>query len=75
MRDVSKTILDELKYKPEINGRKDYKIGIIGAGRIAQQRQIPVYRYAGLNVAAVADVKTEALNKAKAASVWMTLIQ
>jgi len=65
MQDVSTTILDELDYLPKIPGRKDYRIGIIGAGRIAQRRQIPAYRYAGLTVSAVADVKQEALDRAR----------
>lgn len=59
-------ILSELKYRPRLKGKPDRKIGIIGAGRIAQQRQIPSYQWAGLEVAAVSDVKQEALDRAQA---------
>ncbi|MGB2957302.1 MAG: Gfo/Idh/MocA family oxidoreductase [Bacteroidota bacterium] len=59
-------ILSELDYRPMLKGEANFKIGIIGAGRIAQQRQIPSYRWAGLTVAAVCDVKQEALDRAQA---------
>jgi predicted dehydrogenase len=65
MKDVSKTILSELNYLPKIKGKKDYKIGIIGTGRIALRRQIPAYKYAGLNVVAVADIMSDALDRAR----------
>lgn len=65
MQDVSQTILSELDYRPKLKSNKDVKIGIIGGGRIAQRRQIPAYQYAGLNVAAVADIKQEALDRAR----------
>ncbi len=65
MRDVSETILSELDYLPMVEGYKDFGIGVIGAGRIAQRRQIPAYQYAGLNVVAVADIKQEALDRAR----------
>lgn len=64
MKDVSKMILSQLDYLPRVNGRKDYKIGVIGAGRIAMRRQIPAYLHAGLHVAAVADIKPEPLDQA-----------
>jgi len=65
MKDVRSSILAQLDYLPRIDGRQNYKIGIIGAGRIAQRRQIPVYQWAGLNVVAVADIKPEALEQAR----------
>lgn len=65
MKDVSSTILSELNYLPKITGKNDYKIGIIGTGRIALRRQIPAYLYAGLNVVAVADIKQDALDQAR----------
>jgi predicted dehydrogenase len=65
MRDVSATILSELGYLPRIKGRRDYKIGVIGTGRIALGRQIPAYQYAGLQVVAAADIKQEALDQAR----------
>ncbi len=65
MQDVSHSILDELEFRPKLKVKKDFKIGVIGAGRIALQRQIPSYRFAGLNVVAVADLKQGALDKAQ----------
>jgi len=65
MKNVSKTILSELNYLPSIKGKNDHKIGIIGTGRIALRRQIPSYQYAGLDVAAVADIKQDALDHAR----------
>jgi predicted dehydrogenase len=59
-------ILSELDYRPRLKGRTNLKIGVIGAGRIAQQRQIPSYRWAGLTVDAVCDAKQEALDRAQA---------
>ena len=64
MRDVSTTILAQLQYLP-VCKNKNVKIGIIGAGRIAQQRQIPAYRHAGLEVVAVADIEPTALERAR----------
>jgi len=63
MRDVSGEILNELDYLPRISGASDHKIGVIGAGRIAQRRQIPAYLYAGLDVAAAADIDPAALDQ------------
>ena len=65
MENVSKTILPELDYLPIFKNKKDYKIGIIGTGRIALRRQIPTYQYAGLNVVAVADINQDALDQAR----------
>jgi len=65
LKDVSQTILTELNYQPKIKGSKDLKIGVIGTGRIALRRQIPSYLWAGLNVAAVADIKQESLDQAR----------
>jgi UDP-N-acetyl-2-amino-2-deoxyglucuronate dehydrogenase len=59
-------LFTELGIPPRLTGSFRPKIGIIGAGRIAQQRQIPAYRHAGLTVAAVADLKPEALERARA---------
>ena len=61
----NQTILSELEYRPRLKGTPGLTIGIIGAGRIAQQRQIPSYRWAGLTVGAVCDVKEEALDRAR----------
>ena len=60
----SNSFLSELGCLPSIENADMHRIGVIGAGRIAQQRQIPCYRHAGLEVAAVADVKQEALDRA-----------
>jgi predicted dehydrogenase len=65
VKDVSKTILDELDYQPKITSSKGVKIGIIGTGRIALRRQIPAYLWAGLNVVAVADINQESLDQAQ----------
>lgn len=64
MNDVSSTILSELDYLPQLKGRTDRRIGVVGTGRIALQRQIPCYQNAGLEVVAVADLKQEALDEA-----------
>jgi predicted dehydrogenase len=39
--------------------RKDYRIGIIGAGFVIREVQIPAYRHAGYNVAAIASRSPE----------------
>jgi predicted dehydrogenase len=65
MDDVSSTILSELGYLPVIRGKADYRLAIIGAGRIALRRQLPAYRHAGLNVVAVADIQPQALENAR----------
>lgn len=44
---------------------EDYGIGMIGVGRIANQRQIPAYLNAGLKIVAVADVKEESMEGTK----------
>lgn len=59
-----RAFLDELGCLPRVDNAQHHRIGVIGAGRIAQQRQIPCYRHAGLDVVAVADIKQEALNHA-----------
>jgi len=65
MKNVSDSILTELSYRPKITGDSRLKIGVIGAGRISQRRQIPAYRHAGLTVVAVADINPEALAQAR----------
>ena len=64
MKDISARLLDNLEYRPVVRGRKDYGIGIVGAGRIALKRLVPAYGHAGLNVVAVADIRQEALDDA-----------
>ncbi|HPO16170.1 MAG TPA: Gfo/Idh/MocA family oxidoreductase [Candidatus Hydrogenedentes bacterium] len=64
METVDDSFLSTLAYRPVITHAKAHRIGVIGAGRIAQQRQIPCYRNAGLEVVAAADVKQEALDRA-----------
>lgn len=40
---------------------REFGIGLIGTGRIANQRQIPGYRNAGLHIASICDVKADIL--------------
>jgi len=60
--------LCKLDYRVHLNRKlnpKDYGVGIIGVGRIANQRQIPAYLNAGLNIVAVADIKEEIMKWTK----------
>lgn len=61
----NQALFAELGVVPRLRGSHRPRIGIIGAGRIAQQRQIPAYRHAGLTVAAAADIRPEALERAR----------
>ena len=54
-----------LKYKPTPPKTREYGIGIIGVGRIANKRQIPSYLKAGLKIVAICDINEERLNAAK----------
>jgi predicted dehydrogenase len=44
----------DLRHLPELPERRDYPIGIIGAGFIVADVQVPAYAAAGYNVAAIA---------------------
>jgi len=48
--------LSSLSCRPALPKTKDYGIGVIGVGRIANERQIPSYLEAGLRVVAICDV-------------------
>ena len=57
-----------LDYRAHLSQKVDvehYGIGMVGVGRIANQRQIPAYLNAGLNIVAVADVKQEVMEGTK----------
>jgi predicted dehydrogenase len=59
---VRQEAVSGLTYRVALNkgiDPRDFPVGMIGVGRIANQRQIPAYRNAGLRVEAVADVKAE----------------
>jgi predicted dehydrogenase/mannose-6-phosphate isomerase-like protein (cupin superfamily) len=53
--------ISHLPCRPAPPGTADYAIGIIGVGRIANDRQIPSYLGAGLKVAAICDTNQERL--------------
>ena len=57
--------ISALEYKPAPPKTRGYGIGIIGVGRIANERQIPSYLKAGLNVVAICDINEERLETAK----------
>lgn len=57
--------ISQLSYKPIQPRTKDYGIGIIGVGRIANHRQIPGYLKAGLRVVAICDINKENLESTK----------
>lgn len=57
--------ISQLSYKPVPPRTKDYGIGVIGVGRIANQRQIPDYLQAGLKVVAICDINKENLESTK----------
>src|SRR5437764_7038882 len=40
-----------------VEGRKDYGIGIVGAGAIVRHGHLPAYRAAGLNVVGITDLE------------------
>ena len=51
-----------LDYQPHLPPKRDYGIGVVGAGSIARAGHLPAYRSAGFNVAGIYD---EDGNKAK----------
>lgn len=52
---MEKFDLLELDYKPKVNSKHDYGIGIIGSGGIVQNVHIPAYKKAGFNIIGVND--------------------
>lgn len=50
-----------LEYRPFPLKTRKYGIGIVGTGRIANERQIPSYLKAGLNIVAICDINEERL--------------
>ena len=45
----------DLDYRPELGKKRDYGIGIIGAGGIVNAAHLPAYRKAGFNVVGLTD--------------------
>lgn len=46
----------DLDYRPQPGRKRDYGIGIIGAGAIVNAAHLPAYRKAGFNVAGITDL-------------------
>jgi predicted dehydrogenase len=57
-----------LDYKIGEIKKKDYGIGVVGAGLVFHNYHMPAYEKAGFNVIAISDVRDEALERAK--KVW-----
>ena len=53
--------ISELACTPRPPASRDYGIGVVGVGRIANHRQIPDYLKADLNVAAICDINHQNL--------------
>jgi predicted dehydrogenase len=64
--DMTEPFLD-LDYKPKLPSKRDYGIGLVGAGQIANQAHLPAYRKAGFRVLAVTDADPSAAAKTAAA--------
>ena len=56
----------QLDYKPELPGKADYGIGMIGSGQIVNQAHLPAYRKAGFRVLAITDIDPAAANETAA---------
>ncbi|MEM2240485.1 MAG: Gfo/Idh/MocA family oxidoreductase [Candidatus Bathyarchaeia archaeon] len=67
MEVVERRDLEFLNYKIGEIKRRDYGIGVVGAGWVFHNYHMPAYRRAGFNVVAVSDIKDEALERAKKA--------
>ena len=46
----------DLDYLPKLGNRRDYGIGIVGAGAIVNAAHLPAYRKAGFNVLGITDL-------------------
>lgn len=55
MRDIDLN----LDYHPKLGTKRDYGIGIIGAGAIVNAAHLPAYRKAGFNVMGITDLNAE----------------
>jgi len=55
-----------LDHLPVLPGRRDYGIGICGAGGIVNDAHLPAYRKAGFNVAGIFDARREAAERTAA---------
>ncbi|MEM2028834.1 MAG: hypothetical protein QXS05_05590, partial [Candidatus Bathyarchaeia archaeon] len=65
---VERKDLEFLDYKIGEIKKKDYGIGVVGAGWVWYNYHMPAYRRAGFNVVAVSDINEDALKRAK--KVW-----
>lgn len=65
---VERKDLEFLDYKIGEIKKKDYGIGVVGAGWVWCNYHMPAYRRAGFNVVAVSDINEDALKRAK--KVW-----
>jgi predicted dehydrogenase len=62
---VERKDLEFLDYKIKEIKKRDYGIGVIGAGWVFHNYHMPAYRRAGFNVVAVSDIRDEALERAR----------
>lgn len=53
----------DLDYHPDLGNRRDYGIGIIGAGAIVNAAHLPAYRKAGFNVIGITDLDVDRARK------------
>lgn len=65
MNVVERKDLEFLDYKIREIKKRDYGIGVIGAGWVFYNYHMPAYRRAGFNVVAVSDIKDEMLERVK----------
>lgn len=56
---MTNNILD-IQWRPQLGGKTDYGIGIVGCGGIVQYAHLPAYRKAGFNVVGCYDIRKEA---------------
>ncbi|MBI4553809.1 MAG: Gfo/Idh/MocA family oxidoreductase [Candidatus Latescibacteria bacterium] len=49
----------DLDYRPKLGAKRDYGIGIVGAGAIVNAAHLPAYRKAGFTVAGITDLSRE----------------
>lgn len=54
----------DLEYLPKLGKKRDYGIGIVGAGAIVNAAHLPAYRKAGFNVVGITDLSRDRADEA-----------